>query len=381
MIDGAWFLARADFFHMLRQRETILWIFIMPVVFFYFIGMVTGGSRLRSQEDRRETLALWGPDDGGFLADQLAARLEKLDFRVVRAESEQEWAGHRRRLRLPERFTEKVLAGEPVKPAFEREGSAADAGFDEVRVMRAVYSELGDLIVAGKDGAEITEESLTKVAETERTLEVAVSAAGELRRIPSGFEQAIPGITVMFTLIVMFTTGGISLVVERRGGLLRRLASSPMSRASVVAGKWGARMMLGVIQIGIAMLTGWALFDIPWGPNRAVVILVLFSYGALVSALGVLLGNIAKTEGQAAGVGVLAANALAALGGCWWPIEVTPEWAQQLSMLLPTGWAMDALHKLMSFGAPPSSVAPHVAALLASAALAGYAVSRTFRFQ
>ena len=28
---------------MLRARETLLWLFVMPILFFYFIGTVTGG--------------------------------------------------------------------------------------------------------------------------------------------------------------------------------------------------------------------------------------------------------------------------------------------------------------------------------------------------
>ncbi len=83
--------------------------------------------------------------------------------------------------------------------------------------------------------------------------------------------------------------------------------------------------------------------------------------------------------GQA--VGVISTNLLAALGGCWWPVEITPPWAQRLTMLLPTGWAMDALHRLMSFGDSPVAVLPHIAALTVAAIAAGWVIARGFRFQ
>ena len=54
---------------------------------------------------------------------------------------------------------------------------------------------------------------------------------------------------VMFTLTVLFTVGAVSLLMERNKGIFRRLASSPMSRGSVVLGMWGARMGLGLIQM------------------------------------------------------------------------------------------------------------------------------------
>jgi energy-coupling factor transporter ATP-binding protein EcfA2 len=54
---------------------------------------------------------------------------------------------------------------------------------------------------------------------------------------------------------------------------------------------------------------------------------------------------------------------VAALGGCWWPAEIMPLWAQRLSMALPTGWVVDALHRLMHPGAAPVEVLPQLAAL------------------
>jgi ABC-type multidrug transport system permease subunit len=72
---------------------------------------------------------------------------------------------------------------------------------------------------------------------------------------------------------------------------------------------------------------------------------------------------------------------LAALGGCWWPVEVTPQWMQGFALTLPTGWTMDALHKLVNFGAGATSVVPHLLALVVAALVLGWAAVRTFRFQ
>jgi ABC-type multidrug transport system permease subunit len=94
-----------------------------------------------------------------------------------------------------------------------------------------------------------------------------------------------------------------------------------------------------------------------------------------------LLGNFTSTEGQVIGLGVLASNVLAMAGGCWWPAEITPLWSQRIGLAFPTGWAMDALHKLMSFEASPVTVLPHLSAMIVAALAAGYLVSRHFRFQ
>jgi ABC-type multidrug transport system permease subunit len=186
---------------------------------------------------------------------------------------------------------------------------------------------------------------------------------------------------VMFTLLVLLTSGAVLLVAERREGLLRRLASTPIPRSAVVLGKWIGRMALGLVQIAFALLTGAVLFHMNWGPDFGAVALVLVVYAGLNASLGLLLGSVARSEGQSVGIGVLTSNVMAALGGCWWPIEITPAWMQKLALVLPTGWAMDALHKLVSFQAGPWSVLPHVVALALAALAAGWGAVRLFRFE
>jgi len=180
---------------------------------------------------------------------------------------------------------------------------------------------------------------------------------------------------------VLLTTGGTMLVVERKQGLLRRLASAPMTRGEVVSGKWGSRMILAAVQITVALAFGTFLFHMDWGPNVVMIMLVLAAWAAFCASAGLLLGSLASTEGQASGLGVLLSNLLAALGGCWWPIEITPAWMQYVQKLLPTGWTMDALHKLISFQDGPVAVIPHVAALsMAALIVAGLAV-KYFRYE
>ena len=379
MLRDAFYIARMDTRYLLSRRETIVWTFVMPVVFFYFIGAITGIATRSA--DSRDPLAVSAPADAGFLADQLIQRLSARDYRIIRTDSPQELLPYARRLEIPAGFTGSVLAGRPMKVRFTHTGQALDADFDQVRISRAVYTVLADLIVIRASGAEPTPVRFAELAAEPRTLSLDVHSAGKRVDIPTGFEQSVPGTMVMFTLLVLFTSGAVTLTIERRLGILRRLASSPMSRGAVVLGKWGARMAIGTIQIAFAMIAGRLLFQVHWGPNLAVVVLLLLAYGALAAALAMLLGNLGRTEGQVIGLGVILSNVMAGLGGCWWPIEVTPLWAQRLAVFLPTGLAMDGLHKLVNFGASPAAVLPHLIALTLASALALYVLARTFRFQ
>jgi ABC-type multidrug transport system permease subunit len=377
LFRDAWFLARTDTWRLLRGRETLMWTFFMPVVFFYFIGMVNNNG----SSGEKDVLAVSVAPDAGFLADELVQRLGSHDFEIVRPESRDKFLLFRRRLEIPAGFTEAVLAGKPMKVGFSRTGDDSGADYDRVRISRATYSALADLIAIRQGGAQPTPEQFRQLAAEPRTLQLDVKIAGHRIVPPSGYEQSVPGTMVMFTLTVLFTAGAVSLTLERNYGILRRLAYSPMSRGAVVLGKWGARMAIGAIQIAAAMITGSVLFGVHWGPNLPMVVVVMLAYGGLVASLAMLLGNFGRTLTQVIGLGVISSNLLAGLGGCWWPVEITPLWTQRLALFLPTGWTMDALHKLMNFGASPATVIPHVCVSVALALAAGWVLARTFRFE
>jgi ABC-type multidrug transport system permease subunit len=372
MLRDALYITYRDLRYLLPRRETWMWTFVMPVIFFYFIGSVTGGF---GSHEKRDPIAVLVPPDAGFLADELIRRLEQRNFQVVHTEN------FFRELRIPPGFTATVLAGKPVKLELTRYGAGIDTDYDQTRTARAVYTVLADLVAISSKGGTPSSVTFAQLAQQPRLITMDVTSAGKRKAPPIGFEQAVPGTLVMFTLLVMFTSGGVSLLVERRQGILRRLASSPMSRGAVVLGKWGARVTLGFIQILFAMAAGSILFKVNWGDHLGAIFALLAAYASLAALLGMLLGNFSRSDGQVIGLGVIASNVMAALGGCWWPIEITPRWTQSLALVFPTGWAMDGLHKLMSFGDSPEAVIPHIVACVVAALIAGYVLARTFRFE
>ena len=377
------FIAWSDVRAQLKEGSTLLWLFIMPPIFFYFIGTVTGGfaSGISGGQATPLTVIAANP---GFMKDQVDLRLKANDYAPTWVEvlelAEGETAPTRTLAFDPD-MSDKVLADKPVKAVYDTKANALSREFEEIRMQRSLYTVLADVIVADATGGPLSAAALQSVNDAPRVWQLEVSTAGQRTEIPSGFQQAVPGILVMFTLLVLLTSSGSALVQERTQGLLRRLASAPISRAEVLVGKWQGRMILAAVQVTAALAFGTFLFSMDWGPDFAMVIIVLAAWAGFCASAGLWLGTVAKTEAQAAGLGVLAANLLAALGGCWWPIEVTPEWMQVLQKTIPTGWTMNALHKLISFQAGAMSVIPNVLLLLAGTAVFGVLAARRFRYE
>lgn len=378
------FIAWNDAKFQLRQGSTLLWVFVMPPIFFYFIGTVTGGFAGNIGGGQPTPIVVIA-ESPGFLQEQISLRLQENDFaprwvnEIVIAEGEE---APRRTLRFAPNLSDQVSAGEQVVASFETKAAALTRDFEIIRMQRSLYTALADIVVASANNeSKLVASDLVSLNAEPRIWQLDVSSAGQRQEIPSGFEQAIPGILVMFTLLVLLTSGGSLLVQERKKGLLRRLASAPISRTEVVSGKWGGRMVLAALQVTVALAIGTMLFKMDWGPDVAMVIVVLAAWAGFCASAGLLVGSVASTEAQAGGLGVLLANALAALGGCWWPIEVTPPWMQVLQKFMPTGWTMDALHKLISFQSGAGSALPQLATIVgATVIVAALAVNR-FRYE
>lgn len=378
MFKNAWFIASKDVIFQLKERSTLIWLFVMPLIFFYFIGTVTGGGG--GIFNQTTALSVQSQDDG-FLAQALVERLGSNNFDISLNEAITKGEAPDQQLVIPPGFTDAILNGTPSTVNFIAQQAGPSLDFDTLKATRAVYTLLADLVVLNEKGESITPEAFEQLESLPRPIALTVTTGGQRQEIPSGFEQAIPGTMVLFTLLILLTTGSVTLFIEREQGKLRRLAATPITRGSIVIGKWGGKMALGLVQIAFAMLAGSVVFGMNWGPDVGMVLLVMFCWGAFCASASILLANLGRNQGEVSGIGLMTSMMLAALGGAWWPIEVTPEWMQMLQKFLPSGWTMDAMHKLISFEAGAMSVLPHLAALLVGAWIIAWLGTRRFKFQ
>lgn len=383
---AVFFLAGKDVSFILKERATLIWLFIMPAIFFYFIGAMT--ANMAGTASQVEHIAVKLPAEPGFLADRLIKRLQDNKLEAVLfdhtgkrlTDGDTPFENYLRQLTIPPGFSANLAKGEAIELKFKAAKDGIGQDFDQVRIQKASYTLLADIIAATRMGS-LDVQTFEQLDKITPVITLVVKPAGKRKVIPSGFEQSVPGIMVMFTLMVLLTSGAGSLFLERQQGALRRLAAAPVSRADIVAGKWLGRLALALIQISFAMIIGWLLFDMDWGPNLPMVFLVLLCWGGFCTSLAVLLANTGRTMAQVTGIGVLLSNMLAALGGAWWPIEITPQWMQSLQNLLPSGWTMDAIHQLVNFGASPGAAVLDVLLLAASSLLLGWLAVRKFKFE
>jgi ABC-type multidrug transport system permease subunit len=144
-------------------------------------------------------------------------------------------------------------------------------------------------------------------------------------------------------------------------------------------GKIYGLFLLGAAQIIGFLLLGKFAMGVNLGANLPAVTLTLLVLGWVGGSIGVLVGSLLSADDRIVGVCVLAGLLMGALGGCWWPLEVAPPALKVAALCLPTGWALAALHQLISFGSSFSAVLVPIGVLLAFGAVANLLAARFFK--
>jgi ABC-type multidrug transport system permease subunit len=172
--------------------------------------------------------------------------------------------------------------------------------------------------------------------------------------VVNAFDQYVPGFGVTFLLIGMMLGIALTLFDERDWGTLKRLQVSGAPLTGMLLGKLFARFIVGIAQMVLLFAVGWALFGISLGRNPLALIIPTVGISFAAAALALVVASIATAHDSVMSLGVTISMAMAAIGGCWWPLDFEPGWMRELARWLPTTWTMQAFNDLMIRNQPPS---------------------------
>lgn len=205
--------------------------------------------------------------------------------------------------------------------------------------------------------------------------ESAVLNLGHGRRI----DFLTPGIIALAVMSTAFTSQAITTGFERRYGVLKRLAATPLSRGGLVAARIVTVLAVEVLQIAViaavALVLGWHPRG---GVSAAAVTPVLVLAGtAAFSGLALLMAGTLRAEATLAAAN-LVYLVLLGLGGVMFPLTKLPAGLRGVAGLLPISALSGGLRSVLrdSAGLPLGDLA-----VLAVWAVAGIALAvRTFRW-
>jgi ABC-2 type transport system permease protein len=185
-----------------------------------------------------------------------------------------------------------------------------------------------------------------------------------------------PSLIVLTVTLLGLQTMPVYLASYREKGILRRLATTPVSPANLLVAQVAINAVIAVIGTALLLVVGAAVFDIP-GPQDPVSFLAAFVLGTgSVFGLGLLAAALARTSRSATGLAMIAFFPIMFLGGVYLPRQFLPEVVKRIGEFTPPG--VQALQDAWT-GTGPQPL--QLAVLAVFTAVIGLLAARSFRWE
>lgn len=174
---------------------------------------------------------------------------------------------------------------------------------------------------------------------------------------------------------------GMAMMRDRESGIWSRMRASPVSPWLLLAGRLLGSAVLSLITYFVVFASGALIFGFRIHGSYLGFILVASGLAVFVSATGLFIAALGRTEGQSRRLSILVILVMLMLGGAWVPIFLLPKWIQTISLLTPVRWAVDGIDAMTWKGEGfTSALMPCAVLVTFGLALALFAGSR-FRWE
>jgi ABC-2 type transport system permease protein len=379
-------LAIKDLRQILRDRRTFIFMLIMPIAFTFFFGWIFGDA---SSEDPRLPVGLAIEGEDGLIAQGFMTMIGESEVirpqEIEAAEAEnlvqsQEIAGAI--LIPPELDMDALISGSasitlyinPVSPAGQT-------------VSTAVNQIVGRLRAAAK-AASISLEQITEMqgepdepsgylaeafnlglaAWDEPPISIEIAQGESAEEEINAYTQSSPGMIVQFAIFGLTQTA-VVLVLERNSGALRRLMASPISKGGIILGHLLSMFLITFLQLLLLVVFGELAFRLGYFDQLPATVVVVACLALWSASLGLLVSALSRTQEHVILYGMIAMFLFSALGGAWFPLEITGETFSAIGHLMPSAWAMEGFQNLILRGQGFASI------LMPAVVLIGYAIA------
>jgi len=391
-------IARKDIKVFIKERGTLLYLFVIPLVFILAFGGVAGTSS--APEKKAIILPVVNLD-----ADSAASvtLLEALDqgggiqcelYDQAQAQAMLDKGKINRVLTIPANYEVDLREGRQVTLRLVNSPDANASKTEAVhRVVTGVAADLSletQLIASFRQMADMQAGASPEqqVFTTNIIIEQAQSQFERARTEPllgieeswpehllEGDEQDInplsvyvPGFVVLFIFLTAQTTAQ-SIYDEKKIGSFRRLLAAPISKSTILVGKMTPNFITGLVQIVVLFGVGVLIFPaiglnrMALGNNPLALVLICLTILLCSTSLGVLIAAIARTEGQISG---LSSVVLWAFGfaGVWLNQIPLTGFFDTISKVIPHYWANMAFLDLFVRGQGLADISPSILVLL-----------------
>ena len=326
---------RKEFFHIFRDRRTMLILLGMPVVQIILFGFAI------STEVKNVRVAVLDPNND-VMTRRIVDRIDASEYFTVN-----------RLLHSPQE----------VETAF-REGDIDLAIVFGTRFIDRLYAGDAEIQL-------ITDATDPNMATTQVNYATGIIAAVQLEMMPAGIATPtivpnvkllynpqmkstynfVPGVMGLILMLICAMMTSISIVREKETGTMEILLVSPVRPLFVILSKAVPYFVLSFINLVTILLLSVYVLHVPVAGSLFWLIFVSLLFIFVSLALGLLISSVTRTQVAAMlASGLILMMPTMILSGMIFPIESMPLVLQVVSDVLPARWYIQAVRKSMIEG-------------------------------
>jgi len=364
-------LIRKEMIILLRERQTIPLLFIMPMALIFFLSLALQGVYMDKLTGRQILLIIENESHqptANLLEQRISAN--KMIQRVQRPpgfDNDKVFETSRAHavVFIPKGFDEGL---KPVEMEFD---PVLDAGYKSA--VRVLVTGLTVEVVMGIDDIEgMSADFIVEKTKTNRTL-------------PGPLQNSVPGWSI-FAMFFIAIPMSIGFLREKNDGTLQRIFTYPVSPAIVILGKLIPYYLINLMQFALMLIVGIYImpliiaFPFTLGEHPWHVIPVTLVVAAASTGFGVMVAALARAPEQSSALAATGAVLMAVFGGIMVPHAVMPLIMKKLAMLSPMYWAHQAYLDIFSRDAGFGSIWPKLAVLTVFALVCFYIAGRKVKW-
>jgi ABC-2 type transport system permease protein len=175
--------------------------------------------------------------------------------------------------------------------------------------------------------------------------------------------NTVPGLIGVILTMTMILFTAVAIVRERERGNLELLIATPVRSSELMLAKILPYVFIGLIQVTVVLLLGWALFAVPMRGLLINVYLVSLVFIVANLALGLVISTVTSSQFQAMQLTFFILLPSILLSGFMFPFEGMPKVAQWIAEVLPMTHFMRLIRGVILRGADLADLARELTVL------------------
>lgn len=341
---------KKEFYHISRDRRTMLILLGMPVVQILIFGFAI------NMEVQNIRIAIYEPQADAYTQD-IKARVEANAYFILK-EAPHSISDVNERLRkgeidmaliFPNNFHNDIVHSGKAQVQVITDSSDPNIGSISTNYIRAI----------------IGEQQKEWMSPQEIPYEVSVTNKLHYNPEMKSSYTFVPGIMGLVLMIICAIMTSISIVREKEMGTMEVLLASPLNSTTILLSKTIPYLALSIVNLITILLLSVYVLKVPIVGSLFLLIFVSVLFIFLSLSLGLLISTLVQTQVTAiiiSGIGLMMPVLI--LSGMIFPISNMPLVLQWLSTLVPARWYITAVKKIMIQGLGFFAVTKEIAILL-----------------